>query len=56
MLARLLHEPLAREIRQPLLTLLSLKIDLTWFSQNTLIVYPFSILFILWDNILVFLS
>ena len=40
MLARLLHVPLSREIGQPLLTLLSLKIDLTWFIQNTLIVYP----------------
>ena len=40
MLERLIHEPLAREIRQPLLTLSSLnKIDLIWFD---LVFSPFS--------------
>ena len=34
MLARLLHEPVVREIGQPLLMLLSLKIDLTWFDSD----------------------
>ena len=36
MLERLIHEPLAREIGQPLLTLSSLnKIDLIWFDLYT---------------------
>ena len=40
MLERLIHEPLAREIGQPLLTLSSLnKIDLIWFD---LVFSPFS--------------
>ena len=39
MLARLLHEPAVRETGQPLLTLLNLKMDLTWFDSDFVVLF-----------------
>ena len=39
MLARLLLEPVVRDIGQPLLKLLSLKIDLIWFDPDFVVLF-----------------